>query len=700
MTDSLKKSEKESGGRMTTLVFRIVGVLLLLLILVPVYRLVATADSDRIASDVIDAADVSRTLFLLGTLITLTIGILASRVIDAAALDRAFARIGAMLEGIATSSFAGSLAVLSALLCYVFSVTVLDGKPNLIDAMVQLAHARFVAAGHMGGPVDALSEFWHLPNSIATQNGWVSQYPPGFVVLLALGLRLGMPQLVGPVLVAVTVFFTALAAERLFPDDRIVARLGALVLALSPFMLGLSGAFMNHIGAAAFISVAVYAAARSRDTGSVLWAALAGAAVGVVFSIRPLTAVVAAIVVAVVWLTNPSMGRGARIGRTIRLTLGAIVGIAPFFAAIAIYNRDFFGSAFRFGYAAAAGPLVAPGFHRDPSGHMYGPLQALGYTSSDLVTLSMYLLETPIPIVGVVALFLVFARKLSPGARIVAFWALLPIVANALYWHHGIFMGPRMLNEWAPAWALLTAVAAVGLVRRIPTERNFGNYSPRVAVAVTLVLAWLAGVFYLGPQRLARYGGTWMASSRMTVPTTPASSLVFVHSGWPTRIAMRLSAHGLRTDSLEAALALNPTCEVHSFANWYATRPAGGGAGGDHPTLNFDFAGSNRTQKIEIARGDEIRYNQGTPLTRACLRQVASDTLGIIDIAPLVWQGDLPGLGGNGAMIVRDLGPEENSKLIARYPGRVPMMLLRQEKEGPPRLVPYDTGIRLLWPNG
>jgi hypothetical protein len=51
-------------------------------------------------------------------------------------------------------------------------------------------------------------------------------------------------------------------------------------------------------------------------------------------------------------------------------------------------------------------------------------------------------------------------------------------------------------------------------------------------------------------------------------------------------------------------------------------------------------------------------------------------------------------------MIVRDMGPEENAALIARYPDRAPMMLLRQTKEGPPRLVPYAAGIRSLWPNG
>ena len=187
---------------------------------------------------------------------------------------------------------------------------------------------------------------------------------------------------------------------------------------LAGLVLGLAGAFMNHIGAAAFISAAVYCAIRSRDSDSFAWAILSGAAVGVVFSIRPLTAVVAALVVAVVWIVGPSTRRGEGFARFVRLTLGAVIGIAPFLAAVALYNRHFFGDPLRFGYAALVGPLVGPGFHRDPSGHVYGALQALEYTSSDLVTLSMYLLETPIPAVGVVAVFLLFARDFSRGTRI------------------------------------------------------------------------------------------------------------------------------------------------------------------------------------------------------------------------------------------------------------------------------------------
>jgi hypothetical protein len=697
MTASVK-ADPRRGDRLTTYLFRFTGGLLLLLIIVPFYRMVAATDADRIAGDVIDAADVARTLLLLGTLITLTIGVLASRVIDAPRLERSLGKMGSWLGSIPLPWFAGSLALLSGLLCLVFSLVVLDGKPNLIDAMVQLAHARFLAAGHLSGPVDQFSEFWHLQNSIATPNGWVSQYPPGYVALLALGMRLGVPQLVGPILVGVTTLFTALVAERLFPDDRVVARLGAVMLALSPFFLGLSGAFMNHVGAAAFISAAVYCALKSRDTGGFGWAILTGAAVGVVFSIRPLTAVVAALVVAFIWLVGSSMRRSELLDRFLRLTLGAVVGIAPFLAAIGAYNLHFFGNPVRFGYTALVGPLVGPGFHRDPSGHIYGPLQALGYTSTDLAMLSMNLLETPIPVVGVIALFLLFAPEFALGTRVVALWALLPLVANAFYWHHGIFMGPRMLNEWAPAWVLLTAIAAVGLVRRISPNKTFGSYSPRGAVTITLLLAWLAAILYLGPQRLARYGGSWMASSRMQIPATTRPSLVFVHGGWRSRIAMRLLAHGFRADSLEAAMALNGTCEVHNFANWYAAKS--GERTGNPPPLNFDFRAPNKTRTIQIAQSDEIRFDEARPFVRSCLRQMVADSLGIIDISPLIWQSDMPGLDGAGAMIVRDMGPEDNASLVARYPGRVPMIFFRPEKEGPPKLVPYDVGIKALWPLG
>jgi hypothetical protein len=635
-------------------------------------------------------------MFFLGSFIVIAVAVIASRVLDPSSIDRRLALIGKRVTAIPTPWFAGGLAVVAALLSLTFSLVVLNGKPNLIDAMVQLLHARYVAAGRLGGPADQFSEFWQLQNSLVTPNGWVSQYPPGYVTFLAIGMRLGMVQAVGPVFVGMTVLFTALAAERLLRDDRAVARLGALMLALSPFLLGLAGAFMNHVGAAAFTSAAIYFAVRTRDSESLLWGALAGAAVGGIFSIRPLTAIVGALVVAAIWLTVPSSGTRSRVVSFLRLTIAACAGISPIFIAIGAYNHHFFGSALRFGYIAAQGPLVGPGFHRDPTGQLYGPLQALAYTSSDLVTLSQYLLETPIPVVLVVGLYLLFGRRLSTGERIIALWALLPVVANAFYWHHGIFMGPRMLNEAAPAWALLTAIAAVGLVRRIPRDRMLGNYSPRAALSFAFALSWSAGILYLGPQRLASYGGPWMESSRMGLPRTGRPSLVFVHGAWTGRVGMRLVAHGMRVDSLEAALRQNTTCDAHNFALWYSTNVADRPP--QHPPLDFSFIPHNPPPKVLIADGDEIRAYPGVPMSPRCFREAASDTVGIIDVGPLVWQGDLPGIGGDGAMIVRDMGPEANARLIRKYPDRVPEVLLRHGNDQRPMLLPYTEGMKLLWP--
>ena len=681
-----------------TYAFRAAGVFLIAVVLLPVYRLLERPDAGLFLRGSLAAAELSRSMLFFGSLIAIAVAIIAGRVVDPSGIERTFARLGRWVVSVPTAWFAVGLALIAMAITLAFSLVVLDGKPNLIDAMVQLVHARFIAAGQLAGPGDGFLEFWQLQNSLITPNGWVSQYPPGYLIFLAAGMRLGMVQLVGPVFVGMTVLFTALAAERLLPEDRVTARLGAGLLCFSPFLIGLAGAYMNHIGAAAFTSAAVYFAVRSRDDGKLWWALLTGAATGIVFSIRPLSAVVAAAVVAVVWLTTDSADRGHRISRFLQRSVAALVGISPALASVAAYNQYFFGSPLRFGYVASQGPLVGPGFHRDPTGAVYGPMQALGFTSSDLVTFSLYLLETPIPVVLVAGLFLLLAKQFSVGVRVIAIWALLPVIANAFYWHHGIFMGPRMLNESAPPWALLTAVAATGLVRLIPIETTWRDYSPRSSLAFVFALSWIAGVLYLGPQRLASYGGPWMESARLEVPRGERPSLVFVHGAWTGRVAMRLVANGMRLDSLEAAMRQNATCDTHRYALWYS------GATGDRapeaPPLDFSVVRRNPPPQVRISSGNDIRVRPGVQLSRECLREAASDTLGIVDVGPLLWQGDLPGLGGEGRMFVRDMGPEGNARLIQKYPDREPFVLLRPRDDQAPRLVPYAEGMKFLWPGG
>lgn len=84
--------------------------------------------------------------------------------------------------------------------------------------------------------------------------------------------------------------------------------------------------------------------------------------------------------------------------------------------------------------------------------------------------------------------------------------------------------------------------------------------------------------------------------------------------------------------------------------------------------------------------------------TRCASARPASDFDGVLSLSPLVWRGDLPGLGSAGAMFVRDLGPERNARLIERFPDREAKVLLKRGGEVP--LVSYDRGMAQLWSTG
>jgi hypothetical protein len=490
-------------------------------------------------------------------------------------------------------------------------------------------------------------------------------------------------------MLALTVLFTALAAERLLPGRTAVARTGALLVALSPFLIAHAGAFMSHTTAAAFGAIAIWCAARS-DDGTPWWMAGAGVAIGAMFATRPVSALTLA--------AGISFWSALRAARTDQLALrrsaGRIAlfaaGALPFVALVALYNSHFFGSATTFGYNAALGQAAGLGFGTDPWGNTYGPLQALAYTSAELSALNLFLLETPLPAVAIVALYLVLAPRLARGETLIAAWALLPVAAQLPYWHHGLFMGPRMLNESAPAWALLAAIAVVALVARLPARLPASpGWSPRTFGATLALGAVLAGVFVLGPMRLSSYTQRPLAFDAASSAQAPA--LIFVHGGWTSRLAMRLAAAGMRLDSVETALRQNPTCAVQTYAD--ARR-----AGSPLPALDFAPRATALPQAVELSPGNRIRIAAGeTRLAGECGRQAAADRNGVIDVTPLLWRGDLPGAPVSGAMFVRDMGPPDNETIIAAEPARTAYILMTAAPDAPPRLLPYAEGVRLLW---
>lgn len=682
-------------SRVLDLLRRAVGLFLIAVVAFPVYRLLAGRETGLAGEGTVAFGDTTYSLIWSGMLVVAIPALICARVVDVRALERRLARLGDRLAGFHGLRFALLWAAIGGALTAAFTLFVVDGKPNLIDAMSQLVQARYMAEGRLAGPVSPFGAFWHIQNTLVVPNGWVSHFPPGHTVLLALGFRVGAVWLVPALLMATTVFFTSLAADRLFSDRRWIARTATVLVAVNPFLIGLAGVYMNHITAAAFAMTGLYFALRARD-GRWSWAVLCGAAFATAFSARPLSGLVLAAVTLVgIWiLASP----GRRLPWLAARFAAGLVGALPPGLAVAAYNLHFFGSPFRFGYDAALGPAVRLGFGRDPWGNVYGPVEALAYTASDLLALSLQLFETPVPVAALVGAFLLFARRLSGAERFVAALALAPVLALAFYWHHDLFMGPRMLNEFAPAWVLLTVVAAAGLVSRAPAAlpRPDGPYSLRAALVAAIAAGILLGWVYLLPQTVYAYGTGFRASTRTPAPRTDEPSLVFVHGAWTGRIAMTLAATGMRLDSVEMAMRLNPTCDVHRYTMTLGGSSKAGGAGVP-ADLDFTPRARNLPPRIELSPDSWIIPGPDHALKGDCAREARSDRYGVIDVSPLLWQGDLPGLTVRGAMYVRDLGPEANRRLIESMPDRKPLLYMIPEPDGEPVLVGYEDGMARLW---
>jgi hypothetical protein len=554
--------------------------------------------------------------------------------------------------------------------------------------MVQLLHARALLSGSLALPVPGDPAAWLVQNSMLVPAGWVSVYPPLHTLLLATGLALRSSWLVGPTAVAVTAGVSVLVVERLFPGRPALARAAGILISASPYLAFLGGTHLSHTTAGALAALTIWTALRARD-GGWAWSVAAGASAGAFVCARPWTGMaLSAAVISVVW--SPTT-RGSA-GRTplARRTLGLVAGGLPFALLLFAWNLALFGHPLRLGYEAAFGPAHGLGLHPDPWGNEYGLLEAIAYTGSDLVQLGIHLLETPLPAVALIGIGLLLSALLPSGMGPLLAWAGAGVAANAVYWHHGIHMGPRLLYETGPAWVTLWVVSVAALI---------GGGSPlsekgRRVAAWAVLLSLGAGVL-LAPGRARAYrpSAEATASSRPPEPGE-APALVFVHGTWASRVSARLVSAGMRRDSVETALRRNDLCAVDRYARWRRDRT------GAPPPLDFESS-PGRAPGLEprrLSAGNDALVREGAPFDGTCLREAASDRFGVLELEPLLWQA--PPVAGTDLVVARDLGPVANELVQAAFPNHGVFAAVPGEPGTRPRVLPYAEAMTALWGRG
>ncbi|MBI4322489.1 MAG: glycosyltransferase family 39 protein [Chloroflexi bacterium] len=223
------------------------------------------------------------------------------------------------------------------------STAVFDRLPHVEDEVAFLFQARTIAAGGLVAAAPARPEFFDIPFVLVRDGQWFGKYPPGYPIVLALGVLVGQPWLVNPLFGALSVGLIYVVGRRLYGAS--VGLLAAALVAFSPFFLLQAGSFMSHavclFWAMAFLLLFVIAWER-RSRGVAL---VAGAALGALLLSRPLTAVGIGLPFAL-WALVDTVGKPQRVP----VYLSLAIGFLPFVAVLAAYNYATTGDPVRSAY--------------------------------------------------------------------------------------------------------------------------------------------------------------------------------------------------------------------------------------------------------------------------------------------------------------------------------------------------------------
>lgn len=391
----------------------------------------------------------------------------------------------------------------------------LRGGPRIIDATTYLLEARGLAAGSFrfpaGFPSASTRGRFLLYDEAGGALGGI--FPPGYPLLLSLGVRAGAPMVVGPLLAAALVAATralgvAAATELGVPAPRRerIGRAAALFSVTSACARYHTADTMSHGASALYVACGLVALLGWRQRPSRAAAACAGLALGALVATRPVSALPLGVVVTATLV----LARRGDVTPRARLAALAVAAVAvlPGLALLLAWQRELTGSlggspqllyyarsdgpsgCFRYGFGRGVGCLFEHGdFVRHNLAAGYGPLAVLGTTARRL---KMHLadaanLELLFPLV----LAPLFTERRRPVARLLGASLGLQVLAYAPFYFDGNYPGggARFFADTLPVEHALLAltVSSAWLRPGAPAVSAAARAAPWLVLAVSLV---------------------------------------------------------------------------------------------------------------------------------------------------------------------------------------------------------------------
>ncbi len=318
-------------------------------------------------------------------------------------------------------------------------------------------------------PVPEVFAFFHPPLLVVVNDRWVSAYPFGHPLALALGVRVGVVWLVPSLIGAASVALVFAIGRKIY--DARVGLLAAILLASSPFFFMTASNFMSHNTAAFYLLASLFFLAIV-DRRPMLYGVVAGLCFGLLFNTRPLAALSLMVPFGVYFLMPLLDAQRRPVG--LRAIGGFLAGGLMMLAAFLLYNLVAVGDAFGGSFEVRGDLNNAVGFSGSNS-------LDLGIQNEQVQLASLLLVLNGWPqIVGLALVMLPFIF----GTRHRWDWFLLACALSlmavyTLVSFNGIMHGPRF---WYPAAPLLMLLSA----------RGAEHAAQLLSGAATSIRAWFA----------------------------------------------------------------------------------------------------------------------------------------------------------------------------------------------------------------
>ena len=173
-------------------------------------------------------------------------------------------------------------------LCVIFSLSISVGifQDSILssDEWSYLIQAHIFSHGRLAVPSPRQREFFdHI--HIVNNGRYYSKYPPGWPFLLAIGVFVGVPRIVNPLLGAGTLLLLYAMGKKLYTPQ--IALLASLFALASPYFLFNTGSYFAHTASLFFVALLLFLLMQGWEERSSLYFFLAGLSGSASFLVRP-----------------------------------------------------------------------------------------------------------------------------------------------------------------------------------------------------------------------------------------------------------------------------------------------------------------------------------------------------------------------------------------------------------------------------